>query len=125
MVIRLLKEGADRDAQDVNGYRPLHYATMWSHTATILALIKAGAALEAATRVDGNRPVHIAACYANAATVHELLRQGKRRVSEGEATPNLLCATRPTDDHELLNYRTNTALRSPRDTNVSFTSNRK
>lgn len=77
MVIGLLQEGVDRDAEDANGYRPLHYATMWSHTTIILALIKAGAELESATRVDGNRPIHIAARYASTSAVRELLGQGK------------------------------------------------
>lgn len=85
VVTVLLREGADRDAEDVNGYHPLHYATMWGHTTTITALVEAGAALESATRVDGNRPLHIAARYASAATVQHLLRQGEEKA--GAATP--------------------------------------
>lgn len=95
-MIGLLQEGADRDAEDVNGYRPLHYATMWSHTATILALIKAGAALEAATRVDGNRPIHIASRYASATAVRELLCQGKRAAGQRERRPTKLDLRNPT-----------------------------
>lgn len=100
VVTRLLQEGADRDAEDVNGYRPLHYAAMWSHTTTILALIKAGAALESVTRVDGNRPIHIAARYASANIVTELLRQGKRRV-ESPSGPTLFLAVQPTPKCEI------------------------
>lgn len=77
MVTVLLREGADRDAEDVNGYHPLHYATMWGHTTTITALVEAGAALESATRVDGNGPLHIAVRYASAVTVQHLLGQGE------------------------------------------------
>lgn len=76
MVAYLLRKGADRDAEDVNGYRPLHYATMWGHPDTIKALLKAGAALESITRVDKTRPLHIAARYASPAIVRDLLHQG-------------------------------------------------
>lgn len=77
-MLHLLRKGADHDAQDVNGYRPLHYAAMWSHPATLKALIAAGASLEPPTRVDGTRPLHIAARYASSDIVRDLLLNGKQ-----------------------------------------------
>lgn len=82
--MNLLRAGADREAVDVNGYRPLHYSTMWSHPATTKTLLKAGAALESITRVDGTRPLHIAARYGSALVVRELLGQGEGREVLGD-----------------------------------------
>lgn len=79
VVVDLLRDGADREAEDVNGYRALHYATMWGHPATTKALLKSGAGLESITRVDGTRPLHIAARYGSACVVQELLSQGDYR----------------------------------------------
>lgn len=75
----LLRGGADREAEDVNSYRPLHYATMWGHPATTKTLLKAGAAIESITRVDGTRPLHIATRYGSARVVQELLSQGAEK----------------------------------------------
>ncbi len=54
--------GADVDAADTDGMRPLHLAALNDKSAAASALEEGGAAVEAATR-DGSRPLHCAVRY--------------------------------------------------------------
>ena len=57
----LIKNGADIDAENVDGLRPIHYAVRTGIVELVELLIQSGANLDAAD-IYGNTPLHEAAC---------------------------------------------------------------
>ena len=89
-VTRCLDAGADPNSRTTEGGTPLHFAALFSDTATvILALLEAGADLHARSE-DGDTPLHFAAIYNSSLDViHTLLRAGADVNARGQerATP--------------------------------------
>ncbi len=52
----LVAAGANVEAADINGWRPLHVASLFNHAATVTLLLDAGAAVNALTNA-GNTPL--------------------------------------------------------------------
>ena len=96
-VTRCLDAGADPNSRTTEGGTPLHFAALFSDTATvILALLEAGADLHARSE-DGDTPLHLAAIYNYSLDViHTLLRAGADVNARGQerATPLHYAAAR-------------------------------
>ena len=74
----LLRGGTQNvDAADEDGIMPLHFAAEHGHTATMRALLAAGACVDVPNS-DGVPPLHWAAGYGNADIVRALLAAGAR-----------------------------------------------
>uniref|UniRef100_A0A161M838 Ankyrin repeat domain-containing protein 39 n=1 Tax=Triatoma infestans TaxID=30076 RepID=A0A161M838_TRIIF len=75
-VTNLLKKGSDPNAEDKNGYTPLHYAARSGFTTICTRLLEAGAAINKATRAGGSTPLHRAALAGNDDTIVVLIKYG-------------------------------------------------
>eukprot|EP00753_Platysulcus_tardus_P002112 PLAT11614.17.p1 GENE.PLAT11614.17~~PLAT11614.17.p1 ORF type:complete len:873 (-),score=344.32 PLAT11614.17:252-2870(-) len=71
-VLRLIKDGADVNACDADGYTPLHYA---KSAAVVTALLAAGAGIETASAY-GSTPLMNTSFYGHAASVQALIAAG-------------------------------------------------
>jgi ankyrin repeat protein len=94
-VERLIGEGADVNAPDVNGNTPLMMAAIYGHPESARYLINAGAKVDVAT-ADGRTPLFEAARHGHLKTVRLLLAHGAQpniktadgRTPIGEASLN-------------------------------------
>jgi ankyrin repeat protein len=73
VVEALVELGADKEAKDDDGARPLHAAADRGHVAVVKALAELGAYIEAAA-ADGFTPLHMAACQGHVDVVTTLVR---------------------------------------------------
>ena len=71
----LLNRGADIEAQDQYGFRPLHYAVQFKSPLVVDLLIDRGADIEAMSNI-GIRPLHLAAARGAYSVVRTLLNHG-------------------------------------------------
>lgn len=74
-VQRLIAEGADVNARDLNGDAPLHFAAGNNRLENIVALKEAGAIVNVTTRT-GSTPLFVAILHGQLANVQELLSMG-------------------------------------------------
>jgi ankyrin repeat protein len=76
-VMRLLVEmgGADKDAKDGEGARPMHHAAYVGQVEAIKLLVQMGADKDA-TDKDGGTPLHCAAYKGHVHTMHTLVQLG-------------------------------------------------
>src|SRR5262249_30034511 len=72
----LLKQGADANAAQGDGMRPLHPAAERGDAQMLEMLIYAGANVGAMTRIGQYTPLHVAAQAGSAAVVQALLKAG-------------------------------------------------
>lgn len=83
---KLLQQGGDVNAADVDGTTALHWAAYKNDLDTVKLLVQAGANVKAANRY-GVRPMHLAATAGNAAMIDTLLSAGadpNEALPEGE-----------------------------------------
>lgn len=71
----LIATGADVNATNADGDKPLHYAALGGDTTTAQILIAAGAHVNA-TGTDGYTPLHVAAILGHTATAQSLIAAG-------------------------------------------------
>jgi hypothetical protein len=92
-VRRLLKQGANVEARDQNGFTPLVLATSSGLTSTVTVLLEAGANTEAKDD-DGSTPLMRSAIVGNAAIAKILIRSGANVEArdDGGRTPLILAA---------------------------------
>ncbi|CAJ1945474.1 unnamed protein product [Cylindrotheca closterium] len=76
IVLLLLKHGADIEARDEDGWRPMHYACRLNHLDIVRVLIEQGAQLEAPGGGSRSTPLHLACQYGKSRLVRLLLRKG-------------------------------------------------
>ncbi|KAK6514396.1 hypothetical protein TWF506_008791 [Arthrobotrys conoides] len=72
----LVREGAELDAEDEDGYTPLSRAAITGHTNVAEFLVGEGANLEAEGNIYGQTPLLLAAISGHAAVVELLVREG-------------------------------------------------
>jgi ankyrin repeat protein len=82
----LIRVGADVDARDCDGSRPLHHAARRGHAKTVEILLRAGAEVDALDR-KGLTPLYGAALEGGAETVRILLLAGADVDAAGGETP--------------------------------------
>jgi hypothetical protein len=75
LVRKLLKEGADVNVRDEQGWTPLHHAAMRGAASVVLLLLEKGADVNARAS-DGATPLHMAAAYSNPNVVDLLISKG-------------------------------------------------
>ena len=76
LVELLLGFKAEVDARDAHGATPLFISARNGHTITVLALLQAGAAVDAKTKENGQTPLIISAYQGHTNTVLALLQAG-------------------------------------------------
>ena len=98
-VLKLIEQGADREAKDNNGYTPLHYAAAYHRTESLgLLAYVYKVDLDVMTK-EGNPPLHMAAIAGNEQCIELLIKYGANpdaRTNEG-ATPLHLAAMGKTE----------------------------
>jgi hypothetical protein len=76
VVKQLHEEGADANAQEVDGWTPLHWASSLGHGAAVQQLLEAGADANAKEHNEGWTPLHWASSLGHDAAVWQLLEAG-------------------------------------------------
>lgn len=77
-MVRLLEQGAERDAKDLDGHTPLHVAAWYGCETTVLLLLDRGAFVDLKD-VHGQGPLHLAALGGHDSVVRVLLARGADR----------------------------------------------
>lgn len=76
VVIDLLLNGADKEAEDDEGSRPLHLAVEGGHKEVLKLLLRAGASPDCEMRRTGRRPLYMAALGGHHKIMRELIEKG-------------------------------------------------
>lgn len=76
--MRLLGQGADKDARDIDGHTPLHVASWHGRETTVLLLLNHGVNMHVRD-VHGQMPLHLAALGGHDSVVQLLLGRGADR----------------------------------------------
>ncbi len=78
IIIALIDAGADLEAVNKDGDKPLHIAAALGGVKTVRLLIDKGADVNTRNPINGNTPLHVAAGspYSNASTIRALIRAG-------------------------------------------------
>ncbi len=88
LVQYLVRQGADIETRNSDGYRPLHAAASRNHEEIARFLIEEGADIEAAPRFSDDTPLAIAAAHGSPDVLQLLLSRGARVVT-GTSFPPL------------------------------------